>query len=397
MNINADFPFYQMLILTNIKMSLEKNLKDFNKMKDSDILLYKKNLSQLILPNKENNNKFHIILEQNRQIMQNNGIGYIYQLDEKSFIWKFRDFFVELTKSFISYLISPSIGIKDIIELVATLPFKDIFKKIYNKFFKKDPTKELELKNEEYYFDKDFQIFEEDKEFAEYLKNRKKIEIYKEYDLYELLKDYDKDLDKKSKQIEEELNKVYMEKNVHKLCLFGKELELDKVLDFVEKVDNDNNILNEKIDKCNNELKRILDKDKTKSLLETYFLRLVGKDVFSSGYKDINNFKEKMNEKKGKEKLVNLIIINGIQNQIKKQIEEQKNIWNSTKEKLNEKSRELQEKKEKLSKKIVNYNSKRDNFNKKVDSANELIKINNEINNKECQDIIENFKNLVRI
>ena len=392
MNINSDFPFYQMIILSNLKISFEKNLKDFNKMKDSDIILDKINLSNLILQNNKNNNRFNYNLGEYEEIIEGNGLKYIFQLDEKSFIWKFRDFFVELSKLFISCLISPPLEIKDIIGLVTKLPFKDIFKKIHNKFFKKDPDKELELKNEEYYFDKDFQIFEEDIEFSEYLKNRKNIKIYKEYDLYELLKEYDNNLDKNSELIEEELSKVYMKKNVDKLCLFNKDIELDKVLDFVEKIDNDNNILNEKIDKCNNELKKFLDKDKTKSLLETYFLRLVGKDVFSNGYKNLNYFKEKMNTIIGKEKLVNLIIIQGIQNQINKHIEEQKGIWNSLKTKLNEKSRELQEKKIKLSNKILNYNSKREAFNEKVDSANELIKINNEINNKECEDVIENFK-----
>lgn len=62
MNINADFPFYQMLILSNIKISFEKNLKDFNKMKDSDIILDKKRLSNLIIPNNKNDNKFNYIL-----------------------------------------------------------------------------------------------------------------------------------------------------------------------------------------------------------------------------------------------------------------------------------------------------------------------------------------------
>ena len=137
MNINADFPFYHMLILSNIKISFEKNLKDFNKMKDSDIILDKINLSNLIIQNNKNNNKFNYILGKYGQIIEGNGLEYIFQLDEKSFIWKFRDFFVELTKLFISYLISPPLQIKDIIGLVTKLPFKDIFKKIHNKFLKK--------------------------------------------------------------------------------------------------------------------------------------------------------------------------------------------------------------------------------------------------------------------
>ena len=395
MNINSDFPFYQMLVLSKIKKLFEKNFKDFKEMKDSDIILDEIDLSKFILKkeNNENGNKFLRILEQNIQIIKDNGLGYIFSLDKKSFIWEFRDFFAEITKLVITSLINKTFEIKDYIKSISKLPFKEILKKIYNKFLKQNPNdKELELKNEEYYFDEDFQIFEEDEEFTEYLKNRKKIEIYKEYDLNQLLKNYDNDLDKKNKLVEEELNTVYMKKSVDRLCLYGKELELDKVLEFAEKMHNDNNILNDKVNKCINEIKKSLDKDKTKALLETYFLKLAGQDIFKNGYKDINNVYQKMKENKDKLNFANMIINKIIQNQIINHIKEEENIWNLTKSKINEKLRVLEEKRKNHNNKVSNYNSKKDVFNEKVRNVNEMIKNNNVISNKECENIIENIK-----
>ena len=397
LNINADFPFYQTIILLKIKVIIEKNIKDYEKMKDSDLILHQISLCKLILAEKndkeEINNKNIRLLKNNINILSKDGLNYIFFLDEKSFIWKFRDFFVGLIKLFINSLIKSSpIGIIDILKTGINLPFKYIFKKIYNRFLKKNPEKDEipELHDENYYFDKDFQIFDEDINFLNYLSNRKNVELYKEYDLNKLL---ERD-DKKIRLVEEEIIKTQLYKNVNKLCLFSKELELDKILDFAQKEIRGENSNEEKINYIINEFKKGLNENRIKGLLGYYFLRLKydAEDIYLKGYKNLKNIYEIIDKKSESLKnFLDLVIKEVITNQFNKNIEEQKKIWNNKKQKSQENLKIFQEKKNKNSKDILLYNSKRDEYNKKVEQINEYIK-KFKMDNNENQNILKDFK-----
>ena len=355
LKVNAGLPFYQMLMLINIKtLVIKNNLIQYQNLKDLGITINKKDISEIFISEEKENhqNKMIDCMKVCVDSIKNDGLQNIFFLEEESFLLKFRGFFVSLIKLVIQAFTNPPLILKDYIKTLCDFPFDDVLKKIYIKFFKEKPDdSDIKNINQKEIFPKedDFLSLLNDEEFFTYLKNRKKIEIQKELDLLDIFQKNDKDNNVENKTnniIEKKLMMINFMKKINKLCSLSQKFNFSEEIEYEEKVNNENNFYNDsdknRMNKREEEIKKYLDGEKTIALLGNCFLRVVSNDLLSNNFEEI--FQRLEENIEILTKMAKLKIIEGISKKFQIEIDNQKKNVQIKREKVNENSKILHEK-----------------------------------------------------